>query len=108
MNRCLIEIILLAFPVFSLSTNINPFFPRSKNDKKWELLWKDEFRSNESLRNWVIEEASPGHILSSRWKENVKIQNGKMLLLNYKENKGGKQWTTGCVYSKKKILYGYH
>ena len=74
---------------------------------RWQIIWQDNFSNDESWKNWVTEDASPGHILSSRWRDNVRISRGRLLLRNKKESRGGRPWTTGCVYSRKMFRYGY-
>lgn len=55
---------------------------------RWQIIWQDNFSNDESWKNWVTEDASPGHILSSRWRDNVRINRGRLLLLNKKETRG--------------------
>ena len=77
-------------------------------DKLWRLTFQDEFNGTALNSNeWSVESGSPSHILSSRWPENVKVENGLLQLLTKKENRGGKEWTTGYIWSRFRQQYGY-
>ena len=80
-------------------------------DKKWELTFSDEFNGDDlDWDLWVTENGSPGHILSSRWKENIEVKDGMLRLLTKKENRGDREWTTGSVKvdpEKFSQTYGY-
>ena len=74
-----------------------------------KLVWADEFDyENAKLEEkWVAENASPGHILCSRWRENAVVSNGVLRLNNRKESRGGKAWTSASIWSKTRFKYGY-
>lgn len=81
---------------------------KDSSGSKWDLVWHDEFNNNSTIdENWSAENASPGHIMSSRWRENLSVKSGKLIIKNLKENKGGKEWTSGSMTSKRKFKYGY-
>ena len=75
----------------------------------WKLVFQDEFNGPElDRRVWQVESGSPGHILSSRWPENVVVTNGLLRLLTRKEARGGKVWTTGNIWTRTyQAQYGY-
>jgi hypothetical protein len=75
----------------------------------WTLAFHDEFDGNElDHAVWRIENGSPGHILSSRWTENVQVRDGKLVLHTRKESRGGKEWTTGNIWTRDyRMLYGF-
>lgn len=78
------------------------------NGLKWTMVWHDEFNSMKSIdKNWNAENASPEHILSSRWRENITVKNGAVMFNNRKEQKGGKKWTSGSMTCKKQFQYGF-
>lgn len=79
------------------------------DSKAWKLVFHDEFNGPELDRQvWQAESGSPGHILSSRWPENVVVTNGLLRLLTKKEDRGGKPWTTGNIWTKTyQAKYGY-
>ncbi|WP_419193771.1 family 16 glycosylhydrolase [Novipirellula herctigrandis] len=97
------------------STADSPKTPKHGNTEKrmdltdWELVWQDEFDyPNERLdENWESQNSPSHHILCSRWRENAVVKNGILHLINKKENRGGQEWTSGSVWSKKKFKYGY-
>ena len=78
-------------------------------EKGWKLLWSDEFDYADSKleEKWVSENASPTHILCSRWRENAVVTNGMLRLCNRKESRGGKEWTSASVWTKARFKYGY-
>lgn len=75
----------------------------------WQLVWQDEFDyANEALdRNWESQNGPSGHILCSRWRENAVVEDGMLKLINRKEQRGGQDWTSGSIWTKRKFKYGY-
>lgn len=76
---------------------------------RWTLVFQDEFNASgdELDKNWNFQNGPSGHILCSRWRENVVTENGLCRLLNRKENRGGQEWTSGSMWTKRKFKYGY-
>jgi beta-glucanase (GH16 family) len=67
----------------------------------WELTFRDEFDGDKLDRSvWDVESAAPGHIQSSRWPENVVVKDGFCRFLTRKEQRGGKDWTSGSIWTK--------
>lgn len=78
-------------------------------DVKWNLVWSDEFRNTRTVDdNWISENSAPGHIISSRWRENVSTSWGKLRINNRKEKRGNREWTSGSITCKQKFCYGYY
>jgi len=78
--------------------------------ERWSLRWADEFdgKDPDGWRHLWHSQAGPsGHILSSRYPENLRVQDGCLKLLNRREARGGQMWTSGNVWSKEQFLYGY-
>nr|WP_320118890.1 family 16 glycosylhydrolase [uncultured Marinifilum sp.] len=75
----------------------------------WYLSWSDEFDYKDSQLNvnWESQNGPSGHILCSRWRENVLVADGILQLVNKKENRGGQEWTSGSIWTKKWFKYGY-
>jgi len=75
----------------------------------WELAWSDEFdyKNSKLDEEWNSQNGPSSHILSSRWRDNVVVTNGIVELQNKKENRGGQNWTSGSIWTKKKFKYGY-
>ncbi len=71
----------------------------------------DEFNGTEmDWSVWRSEASAPGHILSSRWPENIEVRDGAAHLLIKKESKGGKFWTAGSAWVRPEVFaqtYGY-
>lgn len=67
----------------------------------WTLVFCDEFDGDCLDSRWAIHDNKPeGHIMSSRWKENILVEDGLLRLLTKKEERGGKTWTSGKVWTK--------
>ena len=80
-------------------------------DDEWVLTFNDEFLGDGvDYSVWKSDASSPGHILSSRWPENLEVHDGNAYLVNRKEDKGGKQWTSGSMWVLPEVFrqtYGY-
>ncbi len=76
----------------------------------WQLAFSDEFAGqavDESKWSIYNDDAFDG-IQSSRWKSNVDQGDGYLRLLNKKESRKGKAWTTGMLETKTfRQKYGY-
>jgi beta-glucanase (GH16 family) len=65
------------------------------------LAFSDEFDGDKlDMERWECESASPGHIQSSRWPENINVSGGLLHLLTKKESRGGKEWTTASIWTR--------
>lgn len=85
-----------------------PYFQKKENKGNWNLVWSEDFDDPATFDdNWTAENSAPNHILSSRWRDNVLVQNGFLYLNNRKESKEGKEWTSASVTKKKSVQYGY-
>lgn len=75
----------------------------------WTLTFSDEFNGDTvDWQQWSSEAGYPTHILSSRWPDNVVVENGTLRLLTKYESRGGAEWTTGNIWTNKfKQKYGY-
>ncbi|WP_440874417.1 family 16 glycosylhydrolase [Thalassotalea sp. PLHSN55] len=77
----------------------------------WQLVWADEFDyANDQLdKKWISQNGPTGHplVASSRWRENAVVNDGILELQARKESRGGQDWTTGNVWSKRGFGYGY-
>ncbi len=75
----------------------------------YRLVWAEEFDgTTEDLdKSWVFQNGPSGHILSSRWRENVVVTNGLCRLINRKESRGGQAWTSGNIWTREQFQYGY-
>ncbi|TAE78634.1 MAG: glycosyl hydrolase family protein [Verrucomicrobia bacterium] len=75
----------------------------------WKLAWSEEFDGPDAKleERWQSQNSGSTHILSSRWRENAVVSNGTLKLLNKKEKRGGNDWTSGNIWTRKKFQYGY-
>src|SRR5690554_5318703 len=87
----------------------DPAKPDLENKDGWTLVWNDEFDgTNSSLEDkWISANGPSSHILSSRYRENAVVSDGTLKLLYKKEKKGGKDWTSGSIWTKERFRYGY-
>ena len=84
-------------------------FVASGVDKEtWKLAFEDEFDGNQIDKSvWDIENAVSGHILSSRWENNVEVKDGKLYLITKKEKFDkcpNLDWTTASVSVKPDVF----
>lgn len=103
-------LILFFISASALSYAKNPYLQKGEHASEvaWSMVWHDEFRSNKTIdSNWKAENAAPGHILSSRWRENINVKRGSVMLNNRKEQREGKEWTAGSMTCKQQFQYGY-
>ena len=75
----------------------------------WELVWTDEFDGSDAELEvkWQSQNGASGHILSSRWRENLVVTNGLLRLLARKEKRGGQDWTAASIWTREMFQYGY-
>lgn len=78
---------------------------------EWKLVWNDEFDypNSQLEEKWISQNGPTGHplVASSRWRENAVVKDGILELQARKESRGGQDWTTGNVWSKRDFGYGY-
>jgi len=84
-----------------------PFLPGGTD--KWELIRSGEFNgSDKDLdQRWISQNGPSGHILCSRWRENVTVTNGLLQLVARKEKNGGQDWTAGSIWTREMFQYSY-
>lgn len=77
--------------------------------EKWKLQWSDEFDYADAKldEQWISQNSASTHILSSRWRENAVVKDGTLKLINRKEKRGGNDWTSGNIWTKRHFQYGY-
>lgn len=76
----------------------------------WKLVWSDEFDyqdRDELLLVWEAQNTSNNHILCSRWEDNIEVVDGTVRLINRKEKRGGQEWTSGSMWTRRNFKYGY-
>ncbi len=80
-------------------------------NEAWTLTFNDEFSGDAmDWDTWKSDASAPGHILSSRWPENAEVHDGNLYLVNRREERAGKSWTSGSVWVKPEVFrqaYGY-
>ncbi len=76
---------------------------------RWQLVWRDEFDGADADldKRWESQNGPSGHILCSRWRENARVENGTLKLVNRKEKRGGQDWTSGSIWTRDQFQYGY-
>jgi beta-glucanase (GH16 family) len=77
--------------------------------KNWQLVFEDQFDYPDAQldQNWISQNSSSGHILCSRWRENARVEDGILNLINRKEQRGGQDWTSASLWTKRRFKYGY-
>lgn len=84
--------------------------PAPPTRKGYTLTFHDEFDGDRL--DTAVWDTGKGkleeHILSTRWPENCAVENGLLRLLTKKENRNGREWTTGTMWTKTfRQKYGY-
>lgn len=97
----------LAAPCMAVPEKAESILPGGA--EKWSLVWADEFDYPDAQldENWESQNGPSGHILCSRWRENARVGDGTLRLLNKKEQRGGQEWTSGNIWTKRHFQYGY-
>ena len=104
-----ISVLLVGFVANCLAQNtIDP-----DNKKVWKLVWKDDFnykKRSALLKVWESQNGGDPRpsMLCSRWEENVEVGNGVIRLVNRKENRDGRDWTSGNIWTRRDFQYGYY
>ena len=79
--------------------------------QEWEIAFADEFEGDSlDWNTWISQNGPSSHILSSRWKENVAVEDGLLKLITKKETRAGQDWTTASVWVDPTVFsqkYGY-
>lgn len=77
--------------------------------KNWQLVFEDQFDYPDAQldQNWISQNGPNGHILCSRWRENARVEDGILKLINRKEQRGGQDWTSASIWTKRRFKYGY-
>jgi beta-glucanase (GH16 family) len=76
----------------------------------WMMVFEETFDGAPDMwkSRWISDATAHTHILSSRWPENVTVADGFLKLLNKKESRAGKDWTSGSIWTKDQFQYGYY
>ena len=74
----------------------------------WKLVWSDDFDYADARldASWIAQNGPSTHILCSRWRVNAVVENGLLYLKNKKEKRGGQEWTSASIWTKKQFQYG--
>ncbi|MDO6718792.1 family 16 glycosylhydrolase [Psychrosphaera sp. 1_MG-2023] len=119
MKKCiLLQTSIVLFSLLSVAsasaetTNKTTPTPEMIDLTQWQLAWSDEFEyPNSQLdQNWISQNGPTENawVLSSRWRDNAVVKDGVLHLMSKKENRGGQEWTTGNIWSKRAFHYGYY
>ena len=112
MKKSLVLATILMMAVSCATTKQTPEgMVNPENKKEWKLVWKDEFNYKDKaqlLKVWESANGPEGHILCSRWEENIELGDGTLRLVNHKENRGGQEWTSGSIWTRRDFMYGYY
>ncbi|NQU43347.1 family 16 glycosylhydrolase [bacterium] len=75
----------------------------------WRETFLDDFNVDGlDEEKWESANGPYGHILSSRWRENIEVKDGTLRLIARKETRAGQDWTSGHMWSRSfRQKYGY-
>lgn len=76
----------------------------------WNMVFEESFDGVPDMwkADWISDATAHKHILSSRWPENARVHDGILKLLNKKESRAGRDWTSGSIWTKDQFQYGYY
>ncbi len=80
------------------------------DDRKWELVWSDEFNGEAvDLNHWNIADGPDGlnNDINYNTPANVFVEDGALVLRQQRENKEGFEYTTGKVNSQNHFTFLY-
>jgi hypothetical protein len=80
------------------------------NPERWELTFSDDFNGDKlDVNVWRSAQGETwGQLRSVRYPENAVVTNGLLRLVTKKENRGGKEWTSAMITTRKfRQKYGY-
>ena len=75
----------------------------------WQLVFEEQFDGTDTGLDgrWHFQNGPSGHILSSRWRDNVLLDNGILKMIARKEHRAGQDWTAANLWTKEQFKYGY-
>jgi beta-glucanase (GH16 family) len=75
----------------------------------WQLVFEEQFDgANADLdARWQFQNGPSGHILSSRWRDNTRLEDGILKMIARKEHRAGQDWTAANLWTKQQFKYGY-
>ena len=75
----------------------------------WRLIFEEQFEGTDADLDarWAFQNGPSGHILSSRWRENAKLDNGILKMIARKERRAGQDWTAANLWTRQEFKYGY-
>jgi beta-glucanase (GH16 family) len=101
-------IVFLVFCGFTGCAQKNSTIDDPSTSKNWQLVWNEDFNYSDAQLDseWFSQNGPNTHILCSRWRDNAVVENGILHLNNRKENRGGQEWTSASIWTKKQFQYG--
>ncbi|WP_049721004.1 glycoside hydrolase family 16 protein [Gilvimarinus polysaccharolyticus] len=107
-KKCVLALGLLSVSMAALASENS----QSIDLTDYQLDWSDEFNyPDKQLDEMWISQNGPTEnewVLSSRWRDNAVVRDGVLYLESRKESRGGQDWTTGNIWSKRTFGYGYY
>ena len=75
----------------------------------WNLVFEEQFDCTDAEldAHWHFQNGPSGHILSSRWRDNVRLDNSLLMMFARKEHRAGQDWTAANLWTKRQFKYGY-
>lgn len=76
---------------------------------QWKLVFSEHFDGPDAAldERWHFQNKACGHILCSRWRENIFLKDGILHLQAKKETRAGQDWTAGSMWTRQQFKYGY-
>ncbi len=96
--------------IFTIFLSILLSFNINAQEKKWELIWSDEFNGNDmiDINHWNYHEGPVWNNELQRYipqnKENVRLENGSLIIEAHKK---GDKYTSGSINTRGKHAFRY-
>lgn len=106
MNKVYILVLCFIIVSFSACDKNNPIEDTTQKEA-WNLIWSDEFNGSSIDQNlWEISETPKGITARTSRNQNLRIENGLLIMELHKEEYDGKHFTGSEIKSRGAILYG--
>ena len=100
---------LVLFAVTQVSADAEQEYTGGPPGTGWQMVFEEQFDGTETDLDarWQFQNGPSGHILSSRWRENTRLEDGILKMIARKEHRAGQDWTAANLWTKQQFKYGY-
>jgi beta-glucanase (GH16 family) len=100
---------LVLFAVAQVSADAEHEYAGGPPGAGWQLVFEEQFDGTDADLDghWQFQNGPSGHILSSRWRDNTRLEDGILKMIARKERRAGQDWTAANLWTKQQFKYGY-